>query len=370
MTPLADALRSLLPTSRRAPLPGDPGHGPAPEYTIVYPPTMLWSNHQRPQHMLTQLARRHDVRCLFNDWTVREQRLEGGKLVVTKRAFSPHYRTRPLVYYFSIPDKLDYLAQHRLRPDLVLFELMDLPEQEFAGWREKLPRALERSDLIRTTHPSITAYLREHYADEIGDKKISTSRNGVDLDLFDPDRAYERPAALRNVEKPILGFYGNLDAWIDWDVMRRLAGLSDYQVVVIGGTEGMAPKVPPELYRDSPTVWVEKQPVTEIPRWLAHFDVALFPFVVNDMTNAVDPLKVWEYLAFGKPVLATPTAFARGHADVLEVVGPGENLGRVVERAMAKRDDPERAAARRRAAADRDWGVIADEMHAEVVGSL
>lgn len=370
MSALRDALRAVVPGAKRAPLPGDPGVGPPLDYTIVFPPTMLWANHQRPHHVLTQLARRHRVRCLFNDWTVREERLEGGRLVVTKRAFRPAYHARPLVYYFSIPDKLDYLARHRLRPDLLVFELMDLPEEEFARWKKKLPRALERADIVRTTHPRITDYLREWYADALGAKPIATSRNGVDLELFDPGRVHEVPAPLRGVDRPVLGFYGNLDAWIDWDLVRRLSELPHVRVVVIGGTEGMAPKVPPELRRTSSILWVDKQPVTEIPRWLAAFDVALFPFVVNEMTDAVDPLKVWEYLSFGKPVLATPTAFARAHADVLELVEPGADLRAAVERALSLRDDPERVAARRAAAAGRDWGAIADELHEEILGRL
>ena len=372
MSALRDALRAVLPGAKRAPLPGDPGVGPPLDYTIVFPPTMLWSNHQRPHHMLTQLARRHPVRCLFNDWTVREERLEGGKLVVTKRAFRAGYHARPLVYYFSIPDKLDYLARHRLKPDLLVFELMDLPEEEFAVWKKKLPRALERADVIRTTHPRITKYLRDRHADAVGDTPIATSRNGVDLELFDPTRRYQLPGALRGVDRPILGFYGNLDAWIDWDLLGRLAELPECQVVVIGGTEGMAPKVPADLYAFSSILWVDKQPVSEIPRWLAAFDVALYPFVVNEMTHAVDPLKVWEYLAFAKPVLATPTAFARGLGDLVELVeGRSEDeLRAAVASALAVQHDPERIAGRKAAAARRDWGVIADELHEDVMGRL
>lgn len=368
MPPLVDVLLDLLPAGRRAPLPGDPGVGEPVDYTIVYPPTMLWSNHQRPQHLLTQLARRHPVRALFNDWTVREQRLESGKLVVTKRAFRSSYHAGPLVYYFSIPGKLDYLRRHRLRPDLLVFELMDLPEEEFAGWRAKLPAALRRADVVRTTHPAITAYLEERFADALRGKAIATSRNGVDLQLFDPERAWPTPEPLAGIDKPVLGFYGNLDSWIDWALIAELAALPDYQVVVIGGTEGMAAKIPPEL-RASSVLWVDKQPVTEIPRWLARFDVALYPFVINEMTDAVDPLKVWEYLAFGKPVLASPTAFVRAHEGLFEPLVPGD-AAPAVRRALTTRDDAVLVAKRKEAAARRDWGAIADELHADVIRAL
>jgi glycosyltransferase involved in cell wall biosynthesis len=345
------------------------------DYTIVFPPTMLWANHQRPHHVLTQLARRHPVRCLFNDWTVDEEVLEGGRLIVTKRAFRRRYHQGPLVYYFSIPDKLDYLRRPPFpRPDLFVFELMDLPEAEFADWKKKLPRALERADLVRTTHPAITAYLQEHHAARLGETRVTTSYNGVDLELFDPAAQWTRPAELAGVEKPILGFYGNLDGWIDWPLIGRLAELPDYQVVVVGGTEGMAPKIPAEL-RSSSVLWIGKRPVTDMPAFLSAFDVALFPFVVNEMTDAVDPLKVWEYFSFGRPVLATRTSLVRENPELFEAVDAGDLVSRealdgAVRSALASGRDAGAAARRRAAAHARDWGAVADELHHEIVGTL
>ena len=341
--------------------------GSRARYTIVFPPTMLWSNFQRPHNVLAHLARDHNVRCLFNDWTIRWQEHEDGRLIVTKKAFRSRHHAGPFVYYFSIPDKLDYLRRHRLKPDLVVFELMDLPEEEFSAWKEKLPKALERADIVRTTNTAITAYLREHYATELGDKKVTTSYNGVDLARFDPDRSYERPPELAPIDKPILGFYGNLDWWIDWDLVGRLAELPDYQVVVIGDTEGERNKVPPELLRSS-IVWIDRRPVDELPAFLTHFDVALFPFVVNEMTDAVDPLKVWEYFAFGTPVLATRTAFVASREELFQVVD--DDLDRCVRAALASAGDSQAVATRRAAAAERDWSAVATELHAEILAKL
>lgn len=351
-------LEALLPTANRA---------ASPDYTIVFPPTMLWANHQRPHHILTQLARHHNVRSIFYDWTIREERHEGGRLIVTKKAFRSRLHRRPLVYYFSIPEKLDELERHRLRPDLLVFELMDLPEEEFEEWKQRLPEALERADLIRTTNPEITDYLRRHFGASLGDKEISTSCNGVDLELFDPDRSYETPPELMRIDKPILGFYGNLDWWIDWKLVEKLALLPQYQVVVIGGTEGMPAKIPSGL-RGS-ILWIDKKPIAEIPSYLNCFDAALYPFLVNEMTHAVDPLKVWEYLAFGKPVLATRTRFIEARADLFQLIDHG-SVERSVVAALSSARDAAAVAARRKAAERRDWRVIADRLHREIKATL
>ena len=362
MTPssLRQAVKRLLTRGSEA----SERAGAVAQYTVVYPPTMLWANFQRPHNVLTHLARHHDVRCLFNDWTVGWDEYEDGSLIVTRRAFRTRHHRGPFVYYFSIPEKLDYLGRHRLRPDLLVFELMDLPEEEFSGWQKKLPEAIARADIVRTTNPRITEYLREHFVEALGDKEVRTSYNGVDLERFDPTRTLRHPRELAAVQKPILGFYGNLDWWIDWGLMRRLSELSEYQVVVIGDTEGQRDKIPADLLQSS-IMWLGRQPIEELPNYLDCFDLALFPFVVNEMTDAVDPLKVWEYLAFGKPVLATSTAFVRSHQELFHVVEAGDP-GQAVSSALAAAKKEELVSAWRAAAAERDWRHVADDLHAQI----
>jgi glycosyltransferase involved in cell wall biosynthesis len=362
LTPLSlrQALQGLLTRGSEA----SERAGAAAEYTVVYPPTMLWANFQRPHNVLTHLARHHEVRCLFNDWTVAWDEYEDGSLIVTRRAFRARYHRGPFVYYFSIPEKLDYLRRHRLRPDLLVFELMDLPEEEFRGWKEKLPEAIARADIVRTTNPRITEYLREHFVEALGDKEVRTSHNGVDLERFDPTRTHEKPPEFASVRKPILGFYGNLDWWIDWELMRRLSELTEYQVVVIGDTEGRRDKIPADLQRSS-IMWLGRRPIEMLPDYLDCFDVALFPFVVNEMTDAVDPLKVWEYLAFGKPVLATSTAFVRSHPELFHIVDRGDPAQAVLKALAAAREET-LVLAWRAAAAERDWRYVADDFHAQI----
>ena len=116
-------------------------------------------------------------------------------------------------------------------------------------------------------------------------------------------------------------------------------------------------------------LWIGKRPVTDMPRFLAHFDVALYPFVVNEMTDAVDPLKVWEYFAFGRPVLATPTALVRDNPGLFEPVDRADLEGSV-RRALATKDDPASVARRRAAAGARDWKSVADAFHQEIRQAL
>ena len=129
-------------------------------------------------------------------------------------------------------------------------------------------------------------------------------RHGVEWDHF--ARAAlerpERPADVADIRGPILGFFGLIHEWVDQDVLVRLADeFPDATVVLIGKAQVDVSKLEG---RPNIRLLGQKQ-YTELPAYSAAFDVALIPFVINDLTNAVNPIKLREYLSAGLPVVAT-----------------------------------------------------------------
>jgi len=80
------------------------------------------------------------------------------------------------------------------------------------------------------------------------------------------------------------------------------------------------------------------------------------------MTDAVDPLKVWEYFAFGQPVIATSTAFVRERAELFHIVDGSRPLADVVAAALADSREGAGGEARQAAARERSWATIAAEL--------
>ncbi len=127
----------------------------------------------------------------------------------------------------------------------------------------------------------------------------------------------------------------------------------DCSVVVIGPVErGLArPSGPPNL------LWLGERPYASLPAYLAGLDVLLIPFRMMDLTQAVNPIKLYEYCATGKPIVATP---------IEEVVAEGApcHLGqgrdafvKAVDDALLEvsRPDPARIAARQTLALASGW---------------
>jgi glycosyltransferase involved in cell wall biosynthesis len=129
-------------------------------------------------------------------------------------------------------------------------------------------------------------------------------RHGVEWEHFSRAalQPQTRPADIADIAGPILGFFGLIHEWIDQDLVCSLAdAFPDATVVLIGKVQ-----VNVEKLRSRPNVrLLGQKPYGELPAYSAFFDVGLIPFVNNDLTTAVNPIKLREYLSAGMPVVAT-----------------------------------------------------------------
>jgi glycosyltransferase involved in cell wall biosynthesis len=111
-----------------------------------------------------------------------------------------------------------------------------------------------------------------------------------------------RPADIADLQGPIIGFFGLIHEWVDQNVICRIAeSCPEATVVLIGRVQ-----VDHARLRGVPNIRLLGQRAYEdLPAYAAAFDVALVPFVRNDLTAAVNPIKLREYLCAGLPVVAT-----------------------------------------------------------------
>jgi GT2 family glycosyltransferase/glycosyltransferase involved in cell wall biosynthesis len=126
--------------------------------------------------------------------------------------------------------------------------------------------------------------------------------NGADYDHFSLP-ALGKPEEIRLIPPPIIGYYGAIADWFDSKLIAELAkARPDWNFVLIGST----------LYADlaplqgSPNVHlIGEAPYPQLPAYLQAFDAAIIPFKKTPLTQATNPVKLFEYLSAGKPVVAT-----------------------------------------------------------------
>jgi glycosyltransferase involved in cell wall biosynthesis len=125
-----------------------------------------------------------------------------------------------------------------------------------------------------------------------------------------------RPADIADIRTPIVGFFGMIHEWLDQPLLADLAkAIPNVTIVLIGKVW-----VDVSLLRRCANIrFVGQKPYSEMPAYAAAFDVGIVPFVVNDLTLAVNPIKLREYLSAGLPVVATALPEIRALADMPHV---------------------------------------------------
>jgi glycosyltransferase involved in cell wall biosynthesis len=203
-----------------------------------------------------------------------------------------------------------------------------------------------RADVVLATSRELETRMRRH------NPRTVLVPNAADYDHFAREVAAEEiPAELRALPRPIVGYVGEAAAWLDTGLVRRLAlRHPDWSIVLVGPATAETRRA----LTDPNIHLLGRRPYAELPRYLAGFDCCLIPFRASPLTAAVSPVKLYEYLAAGRPVVSTPIPsvlpFAR---EVL--VGADRRFLEAVDEAVAGRDDVAAAEARRRRARANTW---------------
>jgi hypothetical protein len=177
---------------------------------------------------------------------------------------------------------------------------------------------------------------------------------GVNFEHF--SRYRNPPADLATLPRPILGFAGGVGPAVDFTLIRALASAFPEGSVVMVGPHQQ--DVSTEQW-PSNVHFLGPRPYEELPAYVQAFTIGLVPYVHNDWTRAVDPLKLLEYLAAGIPVVSTALPEAKKYASALQLADGPEAFVQAVRAAMAT-DGPEARAARMQVARGNRWEDRAD----------
>ncbi len=240
-----------------------------------------------------------------------------------------------------IYDCIDELSVHAPRPDVLAW---------LRGWEDDL---LARCDGAVAS----ARVLAEQLAARRPGLPTALIQNGVDTEAFRARAAVGRPHDLPSTG-PIVGFVGALYEWIDFALIRAVCQrLPHVMFVFVGPHDGRGDV---ERIRDLSNVrLLGPRPYHAVPAYVAGFDVCWAPFTADAISRAANPVKLYEYLALGKPVVATPIADIDTFEGHLLIARDADEAAAQLQAALAEGDDASAGAARRGFADRQTWAARA-----------
>lgn len=250
----------------------------------------------------------------------------------------------------------------RLDPEAVVYHCVDehsafpgyVDPEVVRGYDEELTRY---ADLVMTSARNLLLS-REHL-----NPNIHHVLHGADVSHFGTalDPALPIPADLAAIPSPRLGVVGVHDERLDLEAVEALAQADpSWQVVLVGPIQ--PGDVDEARLAALPNVHLlGGKPVTELPAYLKGLDVALIPYKLNELTRNIFPLKLYEYLAAGLPVVAAALPELASFADWASLADKPEDYPRQVREALAA-DSPEVRARRSTYAAQNSWDARVEEI--------
>ncbi|GIP35119.1 glycosyltransferase [Paenibacillus sp. J2TS4] len=271
---------------------------------VVYPEAIEWEPVQRPQQFLRELAARGYL-CFFcyssdAPFDVREE--EENLFLLNKECYLlPILRSQFCIILCSWPMQSAFadLLPHKF----LWYDVLD--QLEFFSLYDQNAQ-LKHNELLKSADiVSYSAHRLKKYVAYRDDALYLP--NGVKTGDFKNNQSQIIPKEISNLVKkgnPIIGYYGAIEQWFDSELIKELAEKNPHwQFFFIGKNN-----LDQEDLIASNIHFLGQIEYNKLFSYAVHFDVAIIPFKVNDLTNCVSPVKFFEYQAIGLPVVSTPIA--------------------------------------------------------------
>jgi glycosyltransferase involved in cell wall biosynthesis len=246
---------------------------------------------------------------------------------------------RPLVWTYH-PYMLQ--AVESIAPVAIVYHCVDdigaIPGTDQRAYHCAEGSLLERADHVFATSPLLyqrcatLALGRTHYFPNV-----------TDIDHFASARhSGPIPDDIASIPRPRLLYMGVLsDFKIDLDLIERLVcRRSDWHWVFIGDErEGQASETIARLRTRGNVHMLGWRPYSLLPEYLRGVDVALLPQVINDYTRAMFPMKFFEYLAAGRPLITTPLPALSEFFDLCRVATNADDMALAIETVLTSPDN-------------------------------
>ena len=246
-----------------------------------------------------------------------------------------------------------------LSPAVFIFYIRDYLRSQ--GYFEKHGKRSEPMTIAKADGVAANSAYLARYASQFN-PNIADVGQGCEVEDF--IKAPEnKPADMSKIPYPVIGYVGSITSTrLDIELIRHIAsGRKDWSIILVGPADEAFKNS--ELTSLQNVYFLGSKPQQELAGYVHSFDVCINPQLLNQMTIGNYPRKVDEYLAAGKPVVATKTETMEMFGDNVFLCENGEEYIDAIEQALKEKDDPAKIAARVAMGTAHTWEASVEKIY-------
>jgi len=310
---------------------------------IIWKSTFGWDVplFQRPQHISANLAKQNclvfyevttmtdkvnNIKKLFNNlYLINFNNIAIKKLLFSKleKINKPKYIQ---IYSTDFTMPVSELEQYINNGFKIIYEYIDDLSPEIVGAKEIPKNQLDKYNYMLKDSENVfvivtATEIEKDVLKKRGNEKLAFSCNGVNIehfknidDAFVFDEEYEN---IIKMNKPIIGYYGALASWFDYDLIKHLANKRPEYNIVLFGVKYDDSLDKSDINKYSNIHFLGSKNYNVLQNYASKFSVCTIPFLINDITKATSPVKLFEYMALGKPIVTTAMPECQKYKSVL-----------------------------------------------------
>ncbi|MGL4740480.1 MAG: glycosyltransferase [Sarcina sp.] len=298
--------------------------------------------------------------------------LQEGLLDIIKESGIPCYGQ---IYSTSFTEYDKYMQKFTNRGFKIIYEYVDDLSDEIAGF--KIPESVKKShqNMLENKDDVYVVTTATKLYDEViklrGNEKVELVTNGVEFEHFSDIKCTKVPDEIKEVVESghkIIGYFGALAKWFDYELIKEMSEqLPEYEIILIGINYDKSLDKSGILNLNN-VHYLGTRNYTELPTYAKFFDVATIPFVINDITEATSPVKLFEYMALGKPIVTTALPECRKYESPLVSESHEEFIANIKKATELENDEAYKALLRKEGL-DNTWRQKAIDMKELILNS-
>lgn len=225
-----------------------------------------------------------------------------------------------------------------------IYEYIDDISPELAGTKNIPQNIIDKYNFVmdnKDVYVVVTAdALEKDVISHRGKTNMVFSSNGVDYDFFktyNKNYKYESEfQEILNKKKPIIMYYGALAKWFDYDLIKKLAHTKKYSIVLFGIKYDES--FDEAMNNEKNIYFMGPRDYKVLKEYAKYADILTIPFVINNITLATSPVKIFEYMALHKPIVTTDMPECRKYKSVFIGHNHDEFIKKIDEALKLKND--------------------------------